>query len=96
MPIGYADGLNRLLSNKYSVFSEQKNKYKCVGRISMDQSAYLISDNIDVKELQQQKIYILNENQNAREIAQKLHTISYEVLIHFGISERLRKIYLYE
>ncbi len=96
LPVGYADGLNRLLSNKYSVFSEQKNEYKCVGRISMDQSAYLISDNIDVKELQQQKIYILNENQNAREIAQKLNTISYEVLIRFGTSERLRKIYLYE
>jgi len=98
LPIGYADGLNRLLSNTYSIFSENHEEFKCVGRISMDQSAYRIKNihNVLDKDIKKQKVYILGTVQNAQEIAQKLNTISYEILIHLGTSHRLRKIYIYE
>ncbi len=95
IPIGYADGLNRLLSNSYSIFS-CTNEFPCVGRISMDQSTYVISDNQNNSRLKQEKVYILGDKQNAYELAQKLNTIPYEVLLHFGNSHRLRKIYIYE
>ncbi len=93
IPIGYADGLNRLLSNNFSLYSEAGEEYASVGRISMDQSAYLLPHSSIPFD---KKVYILGKQQNARELAQKLHTISYEVLLSLGTSNRLKKVYVYK
>lgn len=98
LPIGYADGLNRKLGNTFSVLSESGQIFPSVGRISMDQSAYLLPDNLsenDISALQKEKIYIMGDTYNAKEIASILETISYEVIILFGSSDRMRKTYSY-
>ena len=94
LPVGYADGLSRMLSNKYSVFSEFGEKFLCVGRVSMDQSAYKIPENSGISDNDIQKIFILGKYQTAKELAKIQGTISYEVLIHFGSSDRLRKVWV--
>ncbi len=95
LPLGYADGLNRRLSNSYSVFAESGEKFLSVGRVSMDQSAYRIDSEISEKDLLSQKIFVLGAEQNAKEIASILGTISYEVIISMGSSDRLQKIWVY-
>ncbi|HID92063.1 TPA: alanine racemase, partial [Candidatus Peregrinibacteria bacterium] len=98
MPIGYADGLNRALSNTYSVFSESGEKFSCVGRISMDQSAYGVPENSEFfgeNIPNSSKIFLLGKFSNACDLAKIQNTISYEVLINFGSSERLRKVWVY-
>lgn len=62
--VGYADGLNRLLSNHYIT----PEGFKLLGRVSMDNSSY----NCDVEDL-----LIFDD---ARKIAPHLQTIAYEVL----------------
>jgi len=98
LPIGYADGLNRLLSNNFSIFSENGEEFSCSGRISMDQSAYTIrnTQNLSEQNIKKQKVYILGTNQNARAIAKKIGTISYEVLLSLGTSDRLKKVYIWD
>jgi len=60
----------------------------------MDQSAYKILENSGISEDDIQKIFILGKYQTAKELAKIQGTISYEVLIHFGSSDRLRKVWV--
>ena len=62
--------------------------------MSMDQSAYKILENSGISEDDIQKIFILGKYQTAKELAKIQGTISYEVLIHFGSSDRLRKVWV--
>jgi alanine racemase len=99
LPMGYADGLPRGLSNRFSVESEDGEFFPSVGRISMDQSAYKLPENIsdeEEKKLLQKKIFILGKTNNAKEIANLQSTISYEILINLGNSDRVKKVYIYE
>ncbi len=91
-PIGYADGLNRILSNNFSLYSSTGDEYTSVGRISMDQSTYRIPENYTTND---NKIFILGDKQSPQDIAKKCNTISYEVLLHLGTSHRLKKVYTY-
>lgn len=88
LPVGYADGYNRLLSNKGIVFI---NKIPCriVGNVCMDQCM------IDVTNLEDCNIgdvvELLSEDFNAEHIADMCNTIPYEVLCN--ISARVPRIY---
>jgi alanine racemase len=88
LPIGYADGYNRLLSNKGFVYVDG---YKCpiIGRICMDMTM------IDISDLPEGKWYkeveILGDNIRADEMAKMCNTISYEILT--SISSRIPRIY---
>ncbi|MBE3578931.1 MAG: alanine racemase [Caldanaerobacter subterraneus] len=94
LPIGYADGLNRLLSNNHEVLV--RGKYvPIVGRVCMDQSM------IDVTEVEGvevgDEVVIFGEQEGKRitadDIAKKLRTIPHEV--YCGISRRVPRIYIY-
>ncbi|WP_028992606.1 alanine racemase [Thermoanaerobacter thermocopriae] len=95
LPVGYADGFNRLLSNNYHVLV--KGKYAAVvGRICMDQTMIDVTD-IEGVEVGDDVIIFGNqegEKITAEEIAKKLNTIPYEV--YCGISNRVPRIYIYK
>ncbi|MDR5659351.1 alanine racemase [Serpentinicella sp. ANB-PHB4] len=92
LPIGYADGLSRLLTNKLSVtFKDQV--VPVVGAICMDQCMVDITNtNINLNDeitIYSSRVTDINSVEN---IAEKLGTISYEVLCM--LSKRIPRVYL--
>lgn len=89
---GYADGLNRRLSNKGFVLIHGQ-KAPIVGRICMDQTLVDVS-NIDGVEMGD-KVTLLGFDgdieYNADDMAQELGTIGYEVICN--ISKRVQRFY---
>lgn len=84
VPIGYADGINRKLTNHY--FYINGKQAKILGKICMDQTIvkfpYDEWRNI---------VEIIGPHQNAADLAQVLGTITYEILT--GISDRITRTY---
>ena len=80
--LGYEDGIPRLLSNKGFVYFE-KDRFKIIGRISMD------SFTIDISKCSHDLkvgmyVDIINDKHKVDEFAKKCKTISYEVLTSIG------------
>jgi alanine racemase len=93
MPVGYADGYNRLLSNHGEVLI---HGVRCpvVGRVCMDQ---IMADVTPISSVAIGDEAVLfgcqgNEEISIDEIAQKIGTINYEVVC--GISERVPRVYI--
>lgn len=89
IPIGYADGLPRALSNKGYVYCKGK-KCKILGRVCMDLTMIDITNikNIRVG----QKIVIFDDNlQSASMLASTINTIPYDIVC--GISKRVMRSY---
>ncbi len=86
--VGYADGLNRKLSNSTgSVFI---NNHECtiIGEISMDSFA---ADITGVKAKEGDLVEIFGPQLNVLEIAKKLNTIPYE--IYSTLNRRIKRVY---
>jgi alanine racemase len=93
IPIGYEDGLPRVLSNKGRVLINGQFA-PIVGRISMDWTIINVTDIPNVK-LEDEVVIIGEDNGltiTAEEIAQKSDTISYEITC--GINRRVIKDYV--
>ncbi len=90
IPIGYADGLRRCLSNKGEVIINNK-KCKIIGNICMDSC---MVDVTDIKDLKVgDEVYIWdNKNITVEEIAKKCNTINYEILS--TISNRVPRVFI--
>lgn len=92
IPLGYADGLRRSLSNKGQVLLRGK-RVRIIGRVCMDQTM------LDVTEVPDaavgDTVTLLGcdgeEHIDAAELGEKMDTINYEVLC--GISLRVPRIY---
>ena len=93
LPIGYADGLPRRLSNtNFKVLINEK-LYPVVGRICMDQFMVDIgNNNTEVKLWDRVVIFGGKGAYNAQEIAHKLDNISYEIMSM--INKRIPRIYI--
>ncbi len=93
IPIGYGDGLSRSLGNSIHFLVNGKQA-RSVGRISMDQCALLIDEDVRVGD----EVVIVgtqgNVKQDASDIATLAGTISYEVLCTLGNSNRVRREYV--
>ena len=92
LPIGYADGYNRFLSNKGEVLIRGR-KAPIVGVVCMDMAMVDVTEIADVS-LGDDVVLIGsqgNENITVEETAEKIGTISYEILC--GISPRVPRIY---
>jgi Alr-MurF fusion protein len=87
--IGYADGLNRLLSNgKGSVWLNGK-RAPVVGNICMDMT---MIDITAIPEAQEgDAVEIFGENITVAEMAEQLSTIPYEILT--SVSQRVKRVY---
>ena len=88
IPVGYADGFRRSMSNKFKV-SYKNHDAKIIGRVCMDQSMIDISS-LDCKI--GEYVNLIDERNTADCMAQIDNTISYEVLC--GISARVPRTYL--
>ncbi len=80
IPVGYADGYNRLLSNKGDVLIHGK-RCPVVGRVCMDQFVVDVS-HIEAVKMGDEVILLgkMGEEEiSAEEMAQKVNTINYEV-----------------
>ena len=93
IPIGYADGFNRLLSNKGEALVRGK-RVPVTGRVCMDMTMLDVTDVPGVAE--GDEVVLIgsqgNEAITAADIAAKTGTIAYEVLC--GISGRVPRMVL--
>nr|WP_295970158.1 alanine racemase [uncultured Bacillus sp.] len=93
LPIGYADGLSRLLSNRGSVILHGQ-KVPITGRICMDQT--MIDATAVPQALQGDEVTIFGHSGNTflaiDEIAQLMGTINYEVVCLIG--KRVPRVYI--
>jgi len=93
LPVGYADGYNRLLSNNADVLV-RGYRAPVIGRICMDQMMVDVT-HIPGVELGDQVVLIGEQGDEsiyADELAEKCKTISYEILT--SISDRVPRVYV--
>lgn len=92
IPAGYADGFNRLFSNKGRVLINGRS-YPIVGRVCMDQSMVNLGPQTDVKT--GDEVVLIGrsggEEISCYEWAKKLGTITYEVTCQ--INSRVERVY---
>ena len=91
IPIGYADGFNRYLSNGVGEVLVGGKRCPVVGNVCMD--ACMI-DVTDVEANEGDRVIIFDEELTVNEIAEKTGTIPYEILT--SISPRVKRIYYRE
>jgi alanine racemase len=92
LPVGYADGYNRKLSNQGEVLIRGR-RAPVIGRVCMD---YIMADVTDIpKACQGDEVVLMGrqgkEQITAEEIAEKIGSISYEVLCLVG--KRVPRVY---
>jgi alanine racemase len=91
IPIGYGDGLNRLLSNNYSVLVKGKQR-PIVGRICMDQCLVdLGKDGAACEKFEKVTIFGAKPAFTAADMAEILHTIPYEITCN--INKRVPRVF---
>jgi alanine racemase len=91
IPIGYADGFDRRFSNYGGEVLVRGKRCPVVGNVCMDQAM------IDVTGTDAQPgdyAIVFGDQLPLQELADKLHTIPYEVLT--SISRRVQRLYFYE
>ncbi|OFX56532.1 MAG: bifunctional UDP-N-acetylmuramoyl-tripeptide:D-alanyl-D-alanine ligase/alanine racemase [Bacteroidetes bacterium GWA2_30_7] len=91
IPIGYADGLHRILSNGTGKVMINNKLAPIIGNICMDMTMINISG-IEAKE--GDEVIIFNENFPIEYIARYAATIPYEILT--SISRRVKRVYFQE
>lgn len=89
--IGYADGLNRQLGNGNGTVYVNGKSVPIIGDICMDMC---FIDLTDIASKEGDEVIIFGKEQSIQEMAEKLNTIPYEILT--GISQRVKRVYLYE
>ncbi|HEX6100765.1 MAG TPA: alanine racemase [Thermoanaerobaculia bacterium] len=87
LPVGYADGYNRRLSNRGEVLVRGR-RVPVVGRVSMDLTTIDVTD-VDAEV--GDEVVLLGDGITAEELAAKLDTISYEVFCN--VSKRVPRLY---
>ncbi|MFH1000425.1 MAG: bifunctional UDP-N-acetylmuramoyl-tripeptide:D-alanyl-D-alanine ligase/alanine racemase [Bacteroidota bacterium] len=91
IPIGYADGLTRLLGNEKSSFIVNGEKVPVIGDICMDMCMLDLSH---TAAREGDEVIIFNNQQHIKELANAALTIPYEIIS--GISRRVKRIYFKE
>ena len=91
VPVGYADGLSRLLSNGKAGLILHGKYVPIVGNICMDMC---MIDVTGMEAREGDKVEIFGEQQPVTVLADKMGTIPYEILA--GISRRVKRIYFQE
>jgi len=92
LPIGYADGYSRLLSNKSHVLINGQ-KFPIAGTVCMDQLMVDVG-NSDVK-VGDQAVLVGRQGEShitAWDLAEKIGTVPYEILC--GITSRVPRVYV--
>ena len=90
IPIGYADGLPRSLSDKGFVIYKER-KCKIIGRVCMDLTMIDLTECLDVK-VGDEIIVFDDSLYTANDVSLIIKTIPYEIVC--GISKRVQRVYL--
>lgn len=89
LPVGYADGIPRLIGNKIGKVGINGKLYPIVGTICMDMMMVEIGeDNINEGD----EVIIFNSNPSLEDFSAYCNTIPYEVLT--SISRRVKRVYI--
>jgi alanine racemase len=93
VPIGYADGLNRLLSSRGQMLVGGQ-RVPIIGRVCMDLTMLDVSDIASVQLGDEVVVFGQQDNEilTVDEMAATLHTINYEIVT--GITARVPRVYL--
>lgn len=91
LPIGYADGLNRRLSNGVGKVLIGGSKAPIIGTICMDMC---MVDITGISAREGDRAVIFGEDLHVSEVAATLGTISYEILTSIG--QRVKRVYFKE
>lgn len=91
VPIGYADGLSRYLSNGRGKLWVKGKAAPIIGNICMDMCMVNI-DGIEVGE--GDEVIVFDDQHSIEEMAEKLETIPYEVLTN--VSRRVKRVYYHD
>ncbi|MCD9854313.1 bifunctional UDP-N-acetylmuramoyl-tripeptide:D-alanyl-D-alanine ligase/alanine racemase [Epilithonimonas sp. JDS] len=89
IPVGYADGIPRMVGNKVGNVGINKKLCPIVGNVCMDMMMINV-DNANVKE--GDSVVIFNSHPTLEEFSKYCNTITYEVLT--SISPRVKRIYI--
>ena len=93
MPIGYADGYGRILSNKAKVLIKGR-QFSVVGKVTMDQTMVEVGKDIDLK-IGDEVVLIgkqKREEIKIEELSRLAGTIPYEIIT--GITSRVPRVYV--
>ncbi len=91
IPVGYADGLDRRLSNGKGRVQINKQFAPTIGRICMDMCMLNITG---IQASEGDEVTLIGPDIPIEEIAGKLDTIPYEILTR--IPQRVKRVYLFE
>ena len=91
IPVGYADGLNRHLSNRVGNVFVKGKRVPIIGNICMDTC---MIDITDTDATTGDEVEIFGKHIQVTELAEQLGTIPYEILT--GISFRVKRVYYKE
>lgn len=91
LPIGYADGFDRKLSNGVGEVLINGKRAKVIGNVSMD---LITVDVTDIEASEGDKVEIFGDNLTISEVAAWLKTIPYEILT--SVSRRVKRVYFQE
>lgn len=89
IPIGHADGINRIYGNENGFVIINGKKAPIVGNVCMDMIMVNIT-NIDCKE--GDEVIIFDQKHKAADLAESAQTISYEIIT--SISQRVKRTYI--
>ena len=94
IPVGYADGYNRLLTNQ-AIVTIRGKKHPVVGRVCMDQILVDLENDSDVKVGDEVILFGANKDNaiTVYDICKLLKTIPYEVTC--WVSKRVPRYYIY-
>ncbi|WP_296383493.1 alanine racemase [Winogradskyella sp.] len=88
IPIGHADGINRIYGNENGFVIINGKKASIIGNVCMDMIMVNIT-NIDCNE--GDEVIIFDPNHKAVDLAESAHTISYEIIT--SVSQRVKRIF---
>ncbi len=91
VPIGYADGLSRLLGNGNGKFYVNGQQVPIVGDICMDMC---MIDITGVEANEGDTVVVFDAEHSIFDIAKACHTIPYEIMT--GVSQRVKRVYFQE
>ena len=91
IPLGYADGFKRSLSNGNGGVYIRGNYCPTIGRVCMDM---IMVDVTEISAKVGEEVEIIGENQTIEKLAVKLETIPYEIMT--SISNRVHRVYIEE
>lgn len=91
IPIGYADGLSRRLSNGRGKMLVNDHLAKVAGNICMDMT---MLDITGIEAIEGDEVIVFGEELPITDLAESMDTIPYEILT--GISRRVKRVYFQE